>query len=374
MSDDARWFTVGGDEVRLLRDGARALPAMMEAIRGAKHEILLEMYWIGADPVGTRFVRALADRARDGVVVKVVYDALGSLGVQPEFFDPIVRAGGKVHEYHPLLPIRPSFSLANLEQRDHRKVLVVDRTVGFTGGLNLASQWAPIDEGGMGWRDDMIEVHGVAALELRTLFYKTWRRLAWELSPSDLLPIRRGRGRPVYVLATQRRSKRGIHREYVSRINGARRTIDIANSYFVPDGAVQKALSRASVRGVRIRVLLPERGDVPIVQIAQEALYDKLLAHGVELYVLPGPMMHAKTAIIDDSFVTIGSYNLDERSYRKNLEVNVAVEDRAFAHHVREYFDEDVARSTRLDITTWRGRSVVRRGVERVALALRRFW
>ncbi len=368
------WFHVGGDEVRLLRDGLEALPALMAAIEGAQTEILLEMYWIGADAVGSRFVRALADKARRGVTVKVIYDALGSLGVQPEFFQPIVDAGGKVHEYHPLLPIRPTFSVANLEQRDHRKVLVVDRNTGFTGGLNLATEWAPVEEGGMGWRDDMIEVRGVAAMELRTLFYKTWRRLAWELPPHDLLPIRRSRSRPVFVLATQRRSKRGIHREYVSRINAARRTIDIANSYFVPDRAVQKALARASVRGVRIRVLLPARGDVPIVQLAQEGLYDRLLSHGVELYVLPGPMMHAKTAIIDETFVTIGSYNLDERSYRKNLEVNVAVEDRAFAAHVRGYFDEDVARSKQVDIVAWRGRSVMRRGVERVALALRRFW
>ena len=373
MSDDARWFTVGGDEVRLLRDGARALPAMMEAIRAAKHEILLEMYWIGADPVGTRFVRALADKAREGVAVRVVYDALGSLGIQPEFFQPIVQAGGKVHEYHPLLPIRPSFSLANLEQRDHRKVLVVDRTVGFTGGLNLASQWAPVEEGGMGWRDDMIEVRGVAALELRTLFYKTWRRLTHRPKPSDLLPLRRKRARPVWMLSSMR-SRRSIRHEYLRWINSAKKSVDLANSYFIPDRRIRSALFRAVVRGARVRILLPANSDVQIVQYAQEAMYDTLLRHGVELYAYSGPMMHAKTAIIDEAFVTIGSYNLDERSYRKNLEVNVAVEDRAFAHHVRQYFEEDVSRSTRLDITTWRGRSVMRRGVERVALALRRFW
>jgi cardiolipin synthase len=378
VADDAKpergWFAVGGDEVRLLRDGGEAFPAMLDAIAAARDEILLEMYWIGVDAVGSRFVRALGDKAREGVAVKVIYDALGSIGVQPEFFQPITSAGGRVHEYHPLLPIRPSFSLANVQQRDHRKVLVVDRTVGFTGGLNLATEWAPVSEGGLGWRDDVVEVRGVAALELRTLFYKTWRRLAWELSPPDLLPLRRSRGRPVYVLATQRRSKRSIHAEYVSRINAARRTIDISNPYFVPDRAVQKALARACLRGVRVRVLLPARGDVPIVQFAQEGLYDRLLAHGVELYQMPGPMMHAKTAIIDEHFVTIGSYNLDERSFRVNLEVNIAIEDTPFARHVRDWFDADCARSKRVDLAAWRDRSLMRRGVERVALALRRFW
>jgi cardiolipin synthase len=178
----------------------------------------------------------------------------------------------------------------------------------------------------------------------------------------------------VWVLASQRRYRRSIHREYLVRIGHARARVDIANPYFVPDRSVRAALFRAVARGVHVRVLLPSRSDVPIVQFAAEALYDTLLRHGVELYAYPGPMLHSKTAIIDDTFSTIGSYNLDERSWRKNLEINLAVEDRAFAAHVRTWFDHDVADATRIHLRSWRARSAARRGAEWVAWALRELW
>jgi cardiolipin synthase len=377
------WFAVGGDEVRLLRDGAEALPAMLDAIAKAEREILLEMYWVGADAVGTRFCEALAEKARQGVTVRVVYDAVGSLAITPAFWHPLVAAGGEVREYHPLSPLRPSFDLARIEQRDHRKILVVDGQVGFTGGINLARPWLPIEDGGEAWRDDMIEVRGHVAAELRTLFYKTWRRL-WLLSlphelrrpnlPHDLVPLSKKPQGRVYVLASLRRSRRNLRREYLARINGAKRSVDIANSYFIPDRNVRGSLFRAVLRGVRVRILVPTKSDVAVVQFALEAMYESLLRHGVELYCYSGPMMHAKTAIIDERFSTIGSYNLDERSRAKNLEVNVAVEDVAFASYVRGWFDKDCLGATRLDLYEWRARPLARRGVEYMAYALRKLW
>lgn len=372
MSD---WFPVGTtDRVRLLRDGAAAFPAMLDAIARAQSEILLEMYWIGTDKVGERFRDALAAKAREGVAVRIVYDSLGSLGVTDGFWDTLVQAGGDVREFHSILPFDPSFRWDRIEQRDHRKLLVVDGTEGFTGGINLGIQWAPVEEGGEGWRDDMIQVEGAAAQEMRTLFYRTWRRVARAETPHDLAPLPRRATRPVYVLASQRRHRRSIHREYLVRIGGARRTVDIANSYFVPDRSVRNALFRAVARGVRVRVLVPERSDVQVVQYAAEALFDTLLRHGVEIHAMPGPMMHSKTAIIDRRFVTIGSYNLDERSWRKNLEINLAVDDEAFGGHCSSWFDRDVASARRVDLNGWRDRSIARRGVEWVAWALRELW
>lgn len=376
-------FGVGGDQVRLLRDGCEAFPAMLGAIAAAKSEILLEMYWVGDDAVGARFRDALAAKARAGVRVRVIYDAVGSLSLTPAFWQKVVDSGGEVREYHPLSPLRPTFELTRIEQRDHRKILVVDGDHGFTGGLNLARAWLPIADGGEAWRDDMIEVKGHASQELRTLFYKTWRRtgirlLAQDLHslqvPRDLVPLSKRPSGRVYVLASLRRSRRNLRREYLARINRAEDSIEIANSYFIPDRAVRTALYRAVVRGVRVRVLVPSKSDVAVVQFALEALYEVLLRHGVEVYVYPGPMMHAKTAIIDDVFATIGSYNLDERSRSKNLEVNVAVEDRAFATHVREWFDRDIATANPIDLYEWRARPLVRRGVEYVAFALRKLW
>jgi cardiolipin synthase len=378
------WFKVGTDEVRLLRDGAEAFPAMLAAIASAKREILLEMYWVGPDAVGTKFRQALVERARAGVIVRVIYDAVGSLAITPSFWDSLVRAGGEVREYHPLSPLKPAFDFSRIEERDHRKILVIDGIRGFTGGLNLARQWLPIEHGGEGWRDDMIEVVGHASRELRTLFYKTWRRVGFRnfrqdplgaLSlPNDLVPLSKRPTGKVYVLASLRRSRRNLRREYLSRLNHAQKSIEIANSYFIPDRHVRSALYRAALRGVRVRILVPSKSDVAIVQFALEALYESLMRNGVEMYCHSGPMMHAKTAIIDDRHASIGSYNLDERSQTKNLEVNVAVDDEAFATHVRKWFDRDVERAIKLDLYEWRARPLVRRGFEYMAYALRKLW
>jgi cardiolipin synthase len=368
------WFAVGNDSVRLLRDGAQAFPAMLEAIAGAQREILLEMYWVGADTVGERFRDALAARARTGVKVCVIYDAVGSMGLTPAWWNVLSAAGGRAVEYHSISPLDQTFRFDRIEQRDHRKLLVVDGIDGFTGGINLSIPWLPVEEGGGGWRDDTIEVRGDTAQELRTLFYRTWRRLAREPMPLDVRPLSRRRSSPVWVLASQWRNLRSIHREYVVRIGRARERVDIANSYFVPDRRVRAALFRAIARGVRVRVLVPNKSDVPVVQFAVEALFDTLLRHGVEVFVLPATMLHAKTAIIDETFTTVGTYNLDERSWRKNLEVNLAVEDADFARYARTWFERDLARSTPIDLATWRERSLTRRGFEWIAFAMRKLW
>ena len=368
------WFDVGGDRVRLLRDGAQAFPAMLEAIAGARREILLEMYWVEPDAVGERFRDALAARAAAGVRVCVIYDAVGSMGITPAWWRPLFTAGGRAVEYHSISPLDPRFRLARVEMRDHRKMLVVDGADGFTGGINLAKPWLTVPEGGEGWRDDVLQVRGDATQELRSLFFRTWRKLTKEAPPLDVRPLSRRHRRPVWVLVSQWRMRRSIHREYVTRIATARRCVDVANSYFVPDRRVRAALFNAVGRGVRVRVLVPTKSDVAIVQYATEALFDTLLRHGVELWALSGTMLHAKTAIIDDAFTTIGSYNLDERSWRKNLEVNLAVEDEGFARHVRAWFEQDLARSTRIDLVSWRDRSYARRGAEWAAYAMRRLW
>lgn len=371
---ESPWFEVGSDRVRLLRDGRQAFPAMLEAIRAAEREILLEMYWVGPDVVGDAFRSALAARARAGVRVCVIYDSMGSLDLNREWWRELSAAGGTVAEFHSISPLDDHFRIDRLERRDHRKLLVVDGAQGFTGGINLTALWLPYENGGAGWRDDMVQVRGFAAEELRTLFFKTWRKVTGEPVPLDVRPLARRRTRPVWVLASQWRTLRSIHREYVFRIGSAARQVDIANSYFVPDRSVRRALFRAIRRGAKVRVLVPARSDVQVVQYASEALFDTLLRHGVEIYALPQTMLHAKTAIVDDRFTTIGSYNLDERSWRKNLEVNLAVEDEGFARHTREWFEHDIARAERIDLRDWRQRSLARRGFEWAAYALRKLW
>jgi cardiolipin synthase len=370
MARDADWFQIGDDAVRLLRDGAQAFPAMLDAIGRAAREILLEMYWIGADPVGVRFRDAMAARARAGVKVLVIHDAVGSLGISPGWWKPLTEAGGRVFVYHSISPFDPRFRLEWVEHRDHRKLLVTDGVHAYTGGINLASPWLTHDEGGAAWRDDAIEVQGPATQELRALFFRTWRKLSGEAPPADATRLSRRHTRPVWVLASQWRTRRSIRLEYLARIRGAHARIDVANSYFVPDRRVRAALFHAVTRGARVRVLVPAKSDVPAVQYASAALFDTLLKHGVEIWTLPG-MLHAKTAIIDD-FTTIGSYNLDERSWRKNLELNVAVEDAAFADHVRAWYERDLGSATSIDRATWRARPYTNRALEWAAFAARR--
>jgi cardiolipin synthase len=343
------WFRVDADEVCLLRDGEEAFPAMLDAIGAAEKEVLLEMYWVSPDAVGLRFLDALAARARAGVAVRVIYDAVGSIAITPGFWASLVRAGGQVVPFHAVFPLRNTLTLDMLERRDHRKMLVVDAKIGFIGGINLSREWLPTEDGGDGWRDDMIGVRGEVGHELRALFFDTWRRATLSAAPPDLRPIRRHRSRRVFVLANPWRKRRDIRREYLNRVYFAKARIDIANPYFVPNRSVRGALIHAADRGVRVRVLVPERGDVRIVQFAVEA-------------------------IIDDSFATIGSYNLDERSWRKNMEVNLAVEDEAFARHVRAWFEEDCRTARRIELADWRARPTARRAFEWIAYGLRRLW
>ena len=369
------WFTVGADRIRLLRDGAETFPAMLHAIARAEREVLLEFYWITPDKAGRAFREALAAAAARGVEVRVLYDSIGSRGTTRGWWRALFDAGGDAREYHGFAPFEESFTLGRMMQRDHRKLMVVDGRVGFMGGVNLGDCWLPIEEGGSGWRDDAIQAEGPVAGEIRSLFYRTWRRVTRTPPPPDVRPLARRQGEAVFVLASQRRRRRNIHREYLVRIRASRRSVDLAHAYFIPDCAVRHALYRAVERGVRVRVLLPRTSDVVGLQFATDAFYDSFLRRGVEVYEYPPPMLHSKTAIVDERFVTVGSYNLDERSWRKNLEANLGVLDVPFAKYVTAQFERDLARAKRIDPLEWSRRSIsARRGAELLALALREIW
>lgn len=371
MSDS--WLSVGEDAVRLLRDGAKTFPAMLEAIEAASREVLLEMYWVGDDACGRSFRDALTACAVRGVTVRVIVDAVGSLALTPQFWDPLTSAGGQVLWYHPVRALVRTLDLARLDRRDHRKILVVDGAEGFVGGINMSRHWLPLGSGGEAWRDDAVAVRGPTAVDLRALFYQTWRTVGGR-RPAGVPRYERKRLRPVWVLASGRARRRDIRREYLRRFNRAERTIDIANSYFVPDAGIRRALFRAAARGVRVRVLVPDRSDVWLVQRASEALFDSLVRRGVEVFTYPDTILHSKMAVIDDVFTTVGSYNFDERSFRKNLEVNLAIEDMAFARLARAWFEHDLASADRITLDRWRLRSLGRRGAEKLAYALRKLW
>ncbi len=368
----ARTHVVGDSSVRFLRNGCAAFPAMLDAIENAKREVLLEMYWIEADIVGIAFRDALARAAEGGVRVRVLYDSFGSFNVNPTWWTPVSRAGGKAFEFHPISPIDERFSFARVEIRDHRKMLIVDASRAYVGGLNLASVWLPREAGGEAWRDDMLEVRGPVGLDLRALFYRQWCNVTKEPAPRDLTHTQLKAHAGVWVLASPWRSNRSVRAEFLRRVDEAKHHVDVANSYFLPDARMRRALYDARMRGAKVRVLVPAISDVLIVQRATEALVSRLLRHGIEVYRLRDSVLHCKTAIVDE-FVTIGSYNMDARSLHMNLEANLAVESATLAAEVRSSFEHDIQQSHRVNLNEWRTRPLVRRGVEWACYALRRF-
>jgi cardiolipin synthase len=356
------------NRVRLLHDGEQYFPAMLDAIRSAEREILLEMYWFGSDRTGRRFAEALMERARAGVSVRVTYDAVGSIEASTGMFDEMRRAGIEVHEFNPIAPWRVRFSFARINQRDHRKLLVVDARIGIAGGLNLGDPWAPKSEGGSGFRDDAIEVVGSAAQELRALFYRTFPR-----GPSVVFPPTALDGETaVSVLANDHwEERRGIYDGYLNAIARATREIVITNSYFIPALRVRRALARAVQRGVRVRVIVPRDSDVRLTQLASRHLYQRLLEDGIEIYEWRGGILHSKTAVVDDSWCTVGSFNFDARSIHNNLELNIAVRDPVVNGALRQRVELDLEDAIRVDLASFRRRGLLTRLLERFVYMFR---
>ena len=343
---------------------------MLEAIVHARSEVLVEMYWFGSDRTGRRFADALIDKARQGVTVRVIYDAIGSFETDRSMFEDLGRAGCEVLEYNPIAPWRARFRVGVVNNRNHRKTLIVDRSVAFTGGVNLGDPWAPKEEGGGGWRDDMVRIEGPAVEEIRATFKATWKQMVEPAQhapslpppPMDVPPQAAGQ---VRVLANAHSpNKRAIRQAYLKRITEAQRFIYITNSYFVPALAIRRALVDAATRGVDVRVIVPGESDVPAVYYAGRYLYQRLMDAGVKLHEWQGTVLHAKTAVVDATWCTVGSYNLDYRSWRFNLEITAEVEDGAVARAMQQRFEHDLQNAPAVDPATWPHRSVSERMVE----------
>jgi cardiolipin synthase A/B len=338
---------------------------MLTAIRAARSEILLEMYWFGSDRTGRRFAEALRERAEQGVRVCILYDAVGSWEADRSMFAALRGAGCRVHEFNPPRRFRFRWRLGN--QRNHRKLLIVDGRVGMTGGVNLADPWAPVAEGGDGFRDTLISVEGPVVAQLRASFGVTWR------APLPPMPIAGVAGPSlVRVLANGKRMQRRlIERAYLQAIRSAQRRVLIENSYFIPGWLLRHALGKAAQRGVDVRVLLPAVSDVPIVKFATRRSYQRLLEHGVRLYEWGGGVLHSKIAVID-GWCTVGTHNLDYRSWQYNLEVNVGVEDRAVAQELSQRIERAIAVAEQVNPQAWAIRSRFQRFLEEFVYRFRR--
>jgi cardiolipin synthase len=302
-----------------------------------------------------------------------MYDSLGSWEADDAMFDDLVRAGIKVVEYNPLMPWKKRFRLGRLTLRDHRKLLIVDCETGFTGGVNLANAWAPFEDEGWGWRDDMVRLQGPAVGDLVEMF-----RVTWSAEGGAALARMGSDGHApgshdVRVLGEHfTKNRREIVSAYLYNIYRAKSSVYITNAYFVPDPSVVRALKRAADRGVDVRVLLPAESDIEIVRHASRAVWGTLLRHGVRIYEWTKSVLHSKSAVIDGVWSTIGTFNLDYRSVFWNLEVNVSVRDPGFGDVMQASFLRDLEQSREVDYHTFKFRSLGDRLLEKTLYACRK--
>lgn len=364
---------VGSHDVVLLKDGEEAFPAMLAAIAKARSTVCLETYILKDDETGRRFGAALSERARAGVEVSLMYDDWGS-EVSDAFISELHQAGVRTVAFRPVRltgPLRLTLTL--LRKRNHRKALVIDGVVAFTGGLNISNEYAPTSEGGGGWRDTHVRLEGPSAVHLERLFLSTWK----EARGAPVDPVRHARtveeeGRDVQIVGNQfRRDRRFIRRAYVDAFNRAKHHIDITSAYFVPPAKVLRALVRAARRGCKVRIIVAGTTDVRLALYGARGLYAKLLRAGVHVYEWRQSILHAKTATVDREWSTVGSANLDSLSLRHNLEVNAVFRDAKVAEALRRMFEDDLATCARITPEWLATRSHVERALWWFAYRLR---
>ncbi len=348
-----------GNDVSVFFDGPSAFASMCAAIDAAEREVLLEAYILKDDATGRDFVGALAAAARRGVVVRVLADAFGSSDTRPEFWRQMEEKHIEVRLYHPLFPF-----LWYQPYRDHRKILVTDRRVAFTGGMNIGDEYGSSlkGRGGRAWRDTHARLEGPAAWEMAVVFQEGWDRAGgspFEISPLELAPAGAPAPPGASILVLDSSPGRG-HEETASVLAAmgaaARRTFWLTNAYFAPRRGALPLLARAAARGVDVRLLLPGTSDVPLVRHAGHGVFRYLLERGVRIFEYDGSILHAKTVVVDGWASMIGSTNMDFRSFHFNAECNIVVLDAAVAETLERQFAADLGQAREITLSDWNRR------------------
>jgi cardiolipin synthase A/B len=365
---------ITGNAVKLLRNGAEAFPAWIAAIDNATRRVSLEMYIFSDDGIGRQFSEALARAAQRGVEVRLLYDFVGCRETPAAFFQRMRGFGVHVVGYHKYRFWRPR--LWSLIRRNHRKTLVCDGGLAFTGGINISNEWVSQAEGGGGWLDAAVAVEGPAAARIEATFLQTWNRRApkrMRLDPDRLAVPKTAGGVALAVVSnSELRDRFVIRRAALHAIRESRQRILLANPYFVPDQGVLRALQSAARRGVDVRLLVPLASDSRLLDFAVRAVFPQLLAAAARIFRSP-VVTHTKALMVDDAFFSIGSYNFDHRSLAYNLELVVNVVDPTTAIEVGTMLISDMAASEELTAVAFARRGWIVRLIERIAYGLRRW-
>ena len=363
-----------GNNLEILENGDTIFPAMLEAISSARRSVSFEAYIFWSDEVGARFRAALAERAARGVPVRVLLDAVGSPGgrMKTEDVKALRRAGCRVEFFHPLRP----WMLWVFNHRNHRRVLVVDGVLGFTGSVGFADPWRGDADSKEHWRDTQLRVQGPAVRGLQRAFQENWSEATGEALVGDAyfpaLPPA-GLSAVAVVPSSPLAPMSGVGRVYSISLAAASEEIWIANSYFLPDETTVSLLVAAVKRGVDVRVIVPsdEQVDVPATKAAGRSALGPLLEGGVKVFEYQPTMYHLKTMVVDGVFSTVGSANFDERSFHLNEEVNLFVYDAGFAGRLKESYRRDLARCRAYTFAMWRERPLKKKALELLAVPFR---
>ncbi len=347
---------VAGNEVQVLVNGDRIFPAMLQAIAQAQQTITFETYIYWSEAIGQKFADALTERAQAGVKVHVLLDWVGSVKMEQRYLDQMKAAGIEIERYH-----EPHWShLPRLNNRTHRKLLVVDGRIGFTGGVGIADQWGGDARNPKEWRDTHFRVEGPVVAQMQAVFMDNWIKakgsVLHQASYFPALPSRGGMSAQVFSSSPTGGSE-SMQLMYLMAITAARDSIQLANSYFVPDAMTTAALAAAAKRGVKIRIITPgEHIDTELVRKASRAGWGDLLQAGIAIAEFAPTMFHVKSMVVDGLFVSVGSTNFDNRSFRLNDEANLNVLDAGFAKEQVAIFDADWQRSRPISHEQWLNR------------------
>jgi cardiolipin synthase len=361
-----------GNLVDMLVNGDRIFPAMLEAIGEAERtvDLLTFVYWRGT--IGTRFAEALSDKARSGVRVRVLLDAWGCASIEPTLISEMEDAGVRIRWFRPLRRLQPT----KVNHRTHRKVMIVDEEVGFTGGVGIADEWSGDARNEDEWRDTHFRVRGPAVDGLRAAFLDNWLETDPELLDAaiDRFPDQPQPGRAV-IQCVRGASEMGwsdISTLLLALLQLAEERVRITTAYFVPDDELIERLCGASDRGVAVEILLPgPHGDKRFVQLAGQAVYERLLEHDVRIWHFQPSMLHAKVMTVDGLVANIGSANFNARSTELDEEVNLVALDPDVVRVLDRQFDEDLERSEEIEPGRWEDRSLGRRVLEGLTKPLR---
>ncbi|MDR6840482.1 cardiolipin synthase [Pseudoxanthomonas sacheonensis] len=360
-----------GNRVKSLQNGDQIFPAMLEAIGAARTSITFETYIYWSGEVGKQFTAALSERAKAGIPVNVIIDWAGSIKMDDELLDQMRGAGVRIHRYRPL----HWYTLGRINNRTHRKLLVVDGRIGFTGGVGVADQWSGHAQDPDHWRDSHFRIEGPAVAQMQAAFNDNWIKTTGEVlnGPAYFPELQSVGDVDAHLfIASPSGGSESMHLMYLMAIAASEQSIDLAASYFVPDQLIVQALLVARKRGVRIRILLPGAHiDSDAVRLASRAGWEDLLLAGIEMSEYQPTMLHTKMLIVDRKLVSVGSTNFDIRSFRLNDEASLNLYDPAFAEEMAAVFENDLRHSTLYTHQMWQQRPLKEKLMEKFVLPLK---